>query len=128
MSWADTAVVLSVVLLLVALGHTHEDAAFGSEPPLAEFLGGAVLVGIIVLAQLVGLAVLRTNESLGLALSGLAGAAWALLFTFAHIGEALTLDWRYGLVSSAWVLGGIALGAALALIAGWSLLRRRRRG
>ncbi len=124
MSLAGTAAALSVLLLMVTLGHTHEDAVFAGEPPLAEFLGGAAIVGAIVLGQLVGLAALRANERVGFALSALAGAAWALLFTLAHVGDALSLSWRYGLFSSIVVFAAIALGAALALFGGWSLARR----
>jgi uncharacterized membrane protein len=120
----DAVVWLSVALLLVALGHTHEDALFAGEPPLAEFLAGSALVGGIVVVHLAGLVLARTGRRLGFALSALAGAAWALLFTFAHIGDALTFDWRYGIFSSVLVLGGIVLGVALALAAGWRVAQR----
>jgi hypothetical protein len=125
-SRSGTVVWLSVALLVVAMGHTHEDAVFAGEPALAEYLTGAALVAAILIVHLVGLVLAARAQRLGFALSALAGFGWALLFAAAHLADALTLDWRYGIFSSALVLGGIVGGAVLAVIAGWTFLRWRK--
>lgn len=109
---------LSILLLFFAVPHTLEDFAVG-EP--AEAGVPAVVLSFVIAfvfaIQATGLYWLGSGRRVGYGAHLLVGAFWAVASGFAQLPEILDeATYREGILSVAYVLGVIAVGAVLAMV------------